>query len=117
MTREKLTALRHILQRLEEEYKNYLAHGETNTQAIETEIEAVKEAISALSTEPCEDAVSRARVLSMAITHQYNTKQASIIFKDDVIKNWDDMIDFVETLPPVQPKIPYPSYCGEDERK
>lgn len=67
---------------------------------------AFEKAIEALNQEPCEDAVNRARVLSMAIYHQYNTKQASSISKDDVIKNWDDMIDFVENLPSAQPIKP-----------
>lgn len=90
-----------------EEVADYDAYGEKQRRCAEEHrqlAEWLKDYKRLLKQEPCEDCISRARVLSMAITHQYNIKQVSSISKDDVIKKWGDMIDFIENLPPVQPR-------------
>lgn len=76
---------------------------------IDEDIVEVAKALSLGSpfVEHCEDAISRERALGMAITKQYNAKQIGNIgnlTNDEVIRDWNDMIDFIENLPSVQPK-------------
>jgi hypothetical protein len=70
--------------------------------------DALQYCANILSSEPCENAVSRDKVLNELNRIGRNA------FKDDT--DYDSLFAFVEELPPVTPKIPYPPYCGEDCR-
>lgn len=65
------------------------------------------ENIKRIDEEHYEDCVSRERVLSMALYKFYNAKQiigsAGSLTSDEIIRDWDDMFDFVENLPFVRP--------------
>ena len=82
------------------------------------------ENIKRIDEEPYEDAVSRERMLSMALYKLYNAKQiigsAGSLTPEEIIKDWDDMFDFIENLPSVRPTdkwIPVSERLPEEEGK
>lgn len=91
------------LKTLKDDYYDDDGYG-NETQQYDSTMLALDMAIEALGQEYCEDAISRERVLCVAIINQYNAKQAGNLTQDEVIRDWDNMIAFIEGLPSAKPK-------------